>query len=302
MAGKKRGLGKNNLKALLAETFDANIVTNKTPDDLPKNKQEQTSGLLELPISKCQPGQYQPRHHMAPEALRSLADSIRAQGIIQPIVVRPLDEGNYEIVAGERRFQAAKMAGLEKVPVVVKVLPDQAALAVALIENIQRENLNPIEEAKGYKRLIDEFELTHEALANTLGKSRTVITNALRLLGLERLVRRALEEGLIEMGHAKVLLGLKGEKQMQASDIIQAKKLTVREAEKLVASFAQRPLEQTASMKPSIDPDIKRLQMDLSERLAAKVVLNHTAKGKGTLVVHYNSVDELEGILAHLRD
>ncbi len=238
---------------------------------------------------------------MDEEALQELAASIRAQGVLQPVVVRPMSgTGRYELVAGERRWRAAQLAGLQDIPAVIRDVPDQAAMAIALIENIQRENLNPVEEAHALHRLIDEFDMTHQQAADAVGRSRAAVSNLLRLLDLSADVKALLENGDLEMGHARALLSLTSDQQGQVARQVVAKGLSVRETEHLV-----RRLQQTASSgrpaSPSTDPDIRRLQDDLSAQLGAMVKIQHTARGKGRLVVHYNSLDELDGILNHIK-
>jgi ParB family chromosome partitioning protein len=256
--------------------------------------------LRDLPLDLVQRGRYQPRTEMDPDALEDLAASIRAQGVVQPIVVRPLQGGGrYEIIAGERRWRAAQLAGLHEIPAVVRDVPDQAAMAIALIENIQRENLNPMEEAQALKRLIDEFEMTHQQTADAVGRSRAAVSNLLRLLDLNGDVKRMVETGDLEMGHARALLGLSPEDQSQAARQVVAKGLSVRETEQLVRRL-QAPVTDKPGT-PTLDPDIRKLQEDLSAQLGAMVRIQHSARGKGRLVVLYNSIDELDGILAHLK-
>ena len=256
--------------------------------------------LRQLPVDLLQRGKYQPRTHMDPGALEELASSIKAQGVVQPIVVRELGTGSYEIIAGERRWRAAQMAGLESVPAVVRNIPDQAAIAIALIENIQRENLNPVEEAVALQRLIDEFGMTHQQTAESVGRSRAAVTNLLRLLSLNDDVRTMLEEGRMDMGHARALLGLSGDTQSQTARQVVEKGLSVRETEDLV----RRLLEQRAVPRKThevSDPDVRRLQDELSEKLAARVRISHGSKGRGRLTIDYNSLEELEGVLARIR-
>ncbi len=250
-----------------------------------------------LPIEKLQRGEYQPRTNMDQASLEELAASIKAQGIIQPILVRPVSGDHYEIIAGERRWRAAQIAQLDEVPVLVRDIPDEATLAVALIENIQRENLNPVEEAVGLKRLMDEFELTHEEMAKSVGRSRTAVTNLLRLLGLTTGAKAMLEEGKIEMGHARALLGLPSDMQDTAASEVYAKKLSVRQTEALVRSYLNPPTKKT---KPSKSSDIRSLEESLSETLGTKVLVEDN-KGKGKLVIEYKNLDILDGILAHIK-
>ncbi len=264
---------------------------------------EATAGkdeLRQIPIDQLQRGKYQPRTHMNTEALEELAASIKAQGVVQPIVVRPLAAGNYEIVAGERRWRASQLAGLETVPAVVRKIPDEAAIAIALIENIQRENLNPVEEANAFTRLIDEFHMTHQQVAEAVGRSRAAVTNLLRLLMLNADVRELLENARMDMGHARALLALEGKAQSQAARQVVGKGLSVRETENLVRRLLAKPAGRK-TQAGGIDPDIRLLTQQLSEKLGAKVRLQHSAKGKGRLVVEYNTLDELDGIIAHIR-
>lgn len=256
--------------------------------------------LKDVPVEFLQRGKYQPRRDMHPESLEELANSIRAQGVMQPIVVRPLGPDRYEIIAGERRWRAAQMAELEVVPTLIKDVPDEAAIAMALIENIQREDLNPIEEAQALIRLQNEFELTQQEVATAVGKSRTAVTNLMRLMSLQEEVRRLLEHGDLEAGHAKALLGLKEGQQVEAARAVVARGLSVRQTEVLV----RRMLQQTETGKATqerIDPDIKRLEEKLSEQVGVPVILQHSAKGKGRLVFKYNNLDELDGIIAHIK-
>lgn len=290
MTAKRRGLGRG-LDALLGSPVGAG----EEVDERPASRE-----LRDLPLDLVQRGRYQPRTDMDPDALEDLAASIRAQGVVQPIVVRPLQGGGrYEIIAGERRWRAAQLAGLHEIPAVVRDVPDQAAMAIALIENIQRENLNPMEEAQALKRLIDEFEMTHQQTADAVGRSRAAVSNLLRLLDLNGDVKRMVETGGLEMGHARALLGLSADAQSQAARQVVAKGLSVRETEELVRRLQAPVTDRPAA--PALDPDIRRLQDDLSARLGAIVRIQHGARGKGRLVVHYNSIDELDGILSHLK-
>lgn len=251
--------------------------------------------LKELPVDLIQRGKYQPRTHMDESALQDLADSIKTQGIIQPVVVRKIESGNYEIIAGERRWRAAQMAGLHKVPVVIRDIPDEAAVVVALIENIQRENLNPVEEAAGLQRLIDEFGLTHQQIAETIGRSRTAVTNLIRLLGLQPKHKELLEQGKIDMGHARAMLPLEEEKQTELANAVVQKGLSVRQAEAMAKKLQEG--KQRKKKKPEKSADIKTLEDDISERLGATVLIDHKPNGKGKLVIEYHSSDELEGII-----
>jgi ParB family chromosome partitioning protein len=302
MSQKKRGLGRG-LDALLggmADDFSTPVAPGEAPR--PEAAQPGDGELRTLPVDVLQRGRYQPRIDMDPGALEELAESIRAQGVVQPIVVRELDgqPGRYEIVAGERRWRASQMAGLHEIPAVVRKIPDNVALAIALIENIQREQLNPMEEAHALQRLIDEFELTHQEAADAVGRSRVAVSNLLRLLALNEDVKRLLENGDIEMGHARALLGLTGARQTEAARLVVNRGLSVRETEHLVRQMLEVPKVGQAPA-PASDPNIRRLQDDLSERLGAKVNLQHSAKGKGKLVISYNTLDELDGILEHIK-
>jgi ParB family chromosome partitioning protein len=258
--------------------------------------------LKQIPIEYLQPGQYQPRKDMHQETLEELAASIKVQGIMQPIVVRPVSsvtaDTKYEIIAGERRWRAAQIAGLHDVPAIVRDVPDEAAIAMALIENIQRENLNPMEEAVALHRLQEEFELTQQQVADAVGKSRVTVTNLLRLMTLNEDVRTMLEHGDIEMGHARALLGLHDQHQSEAGRQVVAKGLTVRQTEALVRGWHEPVVAQA---KPVSNPDIKRLETNLGDRLGAKVELKHNGKGKGKLVINYSTLDELDGILSHIK-
>ncbi len=294
MAVKKKGLGRG-LDALLGGSVS-------TPEpSLEKEVPEKS--LRELPVDLIQRGRYQPRTDMDAEALEELAASIRAQGVLQPVVVRPMsDTGRYELIAGERRWRAAQLAGLQEIPAVVRDVPDQAAMAIALIENIQRENLNPVEEAHALHRLIDEFDMTHQQAADAVGRSRAAVSNLLRLLDLSPDVKALLENGDLEMGHARALLSLNADQQGQVARQVVAKGLSVRETEHLVRRLQRAaPGDRPQSSVPAPDPDIRRLQDDLSAQLGAMVKIQHTARGKGRLVVHYNSLDELDGILNHIK-
>ncbi|GHB71565.1 chromosome partitioning protein ParB [Psychrosphaera saromensis] len=293
MSSRKRGLGRG-LDALLSTQSNHNTNSDKAID---KAELEAKTGLSKIPIELLIPGKYQPRQDMSPEALEDLASSIRSQGIIQPIVVRPISDDTYEIIAGERRWRAAQLAELDLVPCIIKDVPDEAAVAIALIENIQREDLNAMEEAIALQRLQDEFELTHQEVADAVGKSRTSITNYLRLNKLEPDVKTLMEHGDLEFGHAKVLLGLSGDEQIFAARKVVAKELTVRDTEKLVNSITEGVKDKEIVDK---DPDVKLLEQQLIERLGAKVDISYNRKGKGKLVISYSSLDELDGIISHL--
>lgn len=299
MSAKKKGLGRG-LDALLGS---AAIPKKEVPTDPAQVASspavENLDGeLRHLPIEFLERGRYQPRRDMDPQALEDLAASIKAQGIMQPIVVRPQGPKKFEIIAGERRWRASQLAGLDKVPCVIRDVPDEAAIAMALIENIQREDLNPIEEAAALQRLQDEFELTHQQVAEAVGKSRTTVTNLLRLMSLSAEARKLVEHGDLEMGHARAILTLDHPKQTEAARAIVAKGLSVRQTEALVRRLQH---EKVNSGEIRLDPDVRRLQDDLSERIGAPVMIQHNAKGKGKLVINYSSLDELDGILAHIK-
>jgi ParB family chromosome partitioning protein len=262
--------------------------------------------LASLPLDLLARGKYQPRTDMRTDSLSELADSIKAQGLVQPILVRPLGRANpgesqrYEIIAGERRWRAAQMAGLAEIPAVIRDVPDEAAVSMALIENIQREDLNPLEEAGALQRLVDEFGLTHQSAAEAVGRSRVAVSNLLRLLELADEVKALLEERRIEMGHARALLGLNSRRQqIEVAGLVAKKGLSVRDTEALVRRIISPP---AAAGEPGAhDPDIQRLERELADKLGAKVAFQHSASGKGKLVVSYNSLDELEGILGHIQ-
>lgn len=316
MVAKKRGLGRG-LDALLggsnkglatatldkteSSSGDDEVTTISSSDSSANGTVNQTTGdLRELPIDLLQPGKYQPRVDMHQDSLQDLANSIKAQGVLQPIVVRGIGEGRYEIIAGERRWRAAQLAELHQVPAVIRDVPDEAAIAMALIENIQRENLNPIEEASALERLIEEFELTHQQAADAVGRSRAAVSNLLRLLSLNPDVRKLLENGDLEMGHARALLTLSGDAQSKAARDVAARGLSVRETEQLV----NRSKDSSAKAKPKVaemDPNIQRLQNELAEKLGAPVAVQHASTGKGKVVINYSTLDELDGILAHIK-
>ena len=302
MSAKKRGLGRG-LDALLSSSKPAPSADNQQqatakPEQVSEVVAEQSKGELQkLAIEFLQSGKYQPRKDMSEEALEELASSIRAQGIIQPIVVRPIGANKYEIIAGERRWRAAQLAKLDTVPCIIKDVPDEAAVAIALIENIQREDLNAMEEAIALNRLLNEFELTHQQVAEAVGKSRTTVTNLLRLNNLNDDVKILLEHGDIEMGHARCLLALDGEAQSDAARSAVAKALTVRETEKLVRAILEPAPEKEVQEK---DPDVKQLEQKLAENLGAKVEINYNKKGKGKLVISYTNLDELDGFLSRI--
>lgn len=279
MALKKRGLGRG-LDALLGDVKPA--------------AEESKTNLQTLPIEFLQRGQYQPRKDMDPETLKELADSIKVQGIIQPIVVRLIADNKYEIIAGERRWRASQIAALQEVPVVIKDIDDRSAMAIALIENIQREDLNALEESEALSRLIDEFDMTHQQAADAVGKSRATVSNLLRLLDLQADVKTLLAKGMIEMGHARALLALDDHLQIEIANKVVKHGLTVRATEKLIKDLGT---EKKVSQKPSLDSDTLRLQEQLTEKTGAKVTINHQQNGKGTLTFSYTNLEELEGII-----
>ena len=299
MAGKRRSLGKG-LDALLSGGNAAtNAATVETSSAGPvKTPESAGSGdTRSIPVEHIERGRYQPRRDFDPEALQELADSIRAQGLIQPIVLRPLADQRYEIIAGERRWRAAQLAGLSEIASLVRDVDDEAAMAMALIENIQREDLNPVEEAAALQRLQQEFGLTQQEVADAVGKSRSTVANLLRLMALEADVRRLLEHGDIDMGHARCLLALSGNEQVAAARQVVARELSVRQTEALV----RRLQAESRNTEPAqIDPDIRRLQDELAQKIGAPVQIQHNASGKGRLVLSYASLDELDGILAHI--
>jgi ParB family transcriptional regulator, chromosome partitioning protein len=303
MAKKHKGLGKG-LDALLSAGLGISSPAPQMPvnEDADQKAPEYKDGkLAHLPVEIIQRGKYQPRRDMHQEALEELAESIKVQGVMQPIVVRPIGEGRYEIIAGERRWRATQLAGIDKIPAVIRDVPDEAAIAMALIENIQRENLNPMEEAMALKRLQDEFELTHAEVAQAVGKSRTTVTNLLRLIALNDDVKTLLEHGDLEMGHARALLTLDADAQRDIAKQIVAKGLSVRQTETLVRSYQEQKIK-TKSLEPAkASADIRQLQDKLSDTLGAEVLIQHSAKGKGKLVINYNSLDELDGILNHIK-
>ena len=282
---RRRGLGRG-LDALLSGTAAVHSV-------------DGVRELRELPLDLIRRNRFQPRRLIDPEALEDLAQSIRSQGVVQPIVVRPGGDGqHFELVAGERRWRAAQMAELAVIPAVVKELSDEAALGVALIENIQRQDLNPIEEAIAIKRLIDDFDLTHQEAGDAVGRSRAAVSNLLRLLDVRDDVRQLLEAGELEMGHARALLSLEGEVQSRAAAEVVARDLSVRDTEALVRRLNTPPKDSPARQP---DPDVRRLESDLSDRLGACVAIRHGVRGAGRLVIRYTNLDELDGILARIR-
>ena len=297
MSGKKRGLGRG-LDALLGAAGRPDAAQGETGTDASRDTHDDRI-LKELPVDLVQRGKYQPRRDIEPESLQELADSIKAQGVMQPIVVRPISDSKYEIIAGERRWRATQLAGLDHIPAVIRDVSDEAAIAMALIENIQREDLNPIEEAMSLQRLQQEFELTQQEVANAIGKSRSTVANLLRLMTLQEDVRRLVEHGDLEMGHARALLGLEGTQQSQAARTVVGKGFSVRQTEALVRKLLER--KESPPPVQHLDPNIRHLQDDLSQRLGARVEIKHGAGGKGKLVLAYNSLDELDGILSHIK-
>ena len=315
MGAKKRGLGRG-LDALLGSTAastaaDTPAAATPPPAGTPAlqavpataqsapDEQRADGSLCTLPVDIIERGKYQPRIDMHKESLQDLADSISAQGVLQPIVVRGVGAGKYEIIAGERRWRAAQLAGLHEIPAIVREVEDRAAIAIALIENIQRENLNPLEEAKALDRLIREFQLTHEQAAEAVGRSRAAVSNLLRLLELEAGVKDLVEQGVLEMGHARALLALSGPRQLEAARQVKARGLSVRATEGLVRQLQQ---PRKARLAPAAkDPDIQRLETKLADKLGASVLIRAGRGGKGKLEISYNSLDELDGILEHIR-
>ena len=297
MTAKKKRLGRG-LEALLSKPIaDTASVTGDDKDT-----------LRNIPLEHLQKGRYQPRVDMRQDTLEDLASSIKAQGVVQPIVARPLNKTNgdtqrYEIVAGERRWRAAQMAGLSDIPTVVRIVPDDAAIAMALIENIQRENLNPLEEARALDRLIKEFKLTHQEAADAIGRSRVSVSNLLRLLDLSDRVMALLESRQIEMGHARALLAISGTaEQLDAARQVIKKQLSVRDTERLVRRMlANRSSKKTTQAQSSGNADIRRLEVEITDKIGAKVRIDHSQKGSGKLVIQYNSLDELDGILKHIK-
>jgi ParB family chromosome partitioning protein len=313
MAIKKRGLGRG-LDALLGPAGRPSRPEGDAQGDAgPESavsvaaapaavvQHDADGALRSLPVDVIQRGRYQPRIDMHPESLQNLADSIREQGVVQPIVVRGIGDSRYEIIAGERRWRAAQLAGLHEIPAVIRDVEDRAAIAIALIENIQRENLNPLEEARALKRLISEFEMTHEQAAQAVGRSRVAVSNLLRLLDLEDAVKGMVERRELEMGHARALLALSGARQEEAARQVIARGLTVRATERLVQELQRTNVPHRPSSRASRDPDIQRLEARLSDRLGASVQIRHGSGGKGRLEIRYNSLDELDGILEHIK-
>jgi len=290
----KRKLNRG-LEALLGASVAAKPSQAATGTADTQDASEPSAPLSEIPIEQLQRGVYQPRSEFEPEALDTLAASIKAQGILQPVVVRPISQHRYEILSGERRWRAAQLAGLDRVPVVIRDVPDEDAIAIALIENIQREDLNPVEEAFGLKRLQDEFGLNQEQIAQAVGRSRSAVANSLRLLNLHGDIQKMLGQGAIEVGHAKVLLGLDSADQLRAARQVAKRGLSVRQTEALVKSWGG-----DAAVKPNKDPNVSRLEQDLSARFGARVRIHHQQNGRGRLEIQYTTLDELDGILKRL--
>ena len=290
MAVKKRGLGRG-LDALLGGTTVSALQEEAAKVD--------SRELQYLPLDLIQRGKYQPRRDMDPAALEELASSIKTHGVMQPIVVRPIGGGRYEIIAGERRWRASQQAAVDKIPAMVRELSDESAIAMALIENIQREDLNPVEEAMALQRLQQEFQLTQQQVADAVGKSRVTISNLLRLIALPDEIKTLLSHGDLEMGHARALLGLPLEQQVEGARHVVARGLTVRQTEALVRQWLNTKEKPATATKA--DPDISRLEQRLAERLGSPVQIKHGQKGKGKLVISYSSLDELQGVLAHIR-
>lgn len=295
MNAKKRGLGKG-LDALLSTSANARNKQMAGDEQASEATAVVQNELRKLPIEWLQPGKYQPRKDMSPDALEELAFSIQSQGVIQPIVVREIGRDQFEIIAGERRWRAAQLAKLDIVPCLIKDVPDESAIAIALIENIQREDLNAMEEAVALQQLMNEFELTHQQVAEAVGKSRATVSNLLRLNGLNDDVKLLLEHGDIEMGHARALLSLEGALQSQAANNIAQRGLTVRETEKLVKKLLE---PKVIKPTPEKDPDVMSLERRLSEQLNVKVVIQQKGNGKGKLMIDYASFDELDNIIAN---
>ena len=267
---------------------------------LSRNDERADDALTELAVGLLKPGRFQPRTRMDPQSIAELADSIRAQGLIQPILVRPIENAKYEIIAGERRWRACQLAGLTRVPVVIRSVPDKSALAMALIENIQREDLNPIEEATGIQRLIDEFDMTHDIAAQAVGRSRSAVTNLLRLLNLSKAVQDLLMQGKIEMGHARALLAVSGPRQAELAQQIISRNLSVRETEQLVGQTGVTT-GRTPRKQQRKDRDLQALEEELSELLGTSVTLKTMSGGRGKLTVDYASLDQLDSVLQILR-
>lgn len=287
MVGKKR----------LGRGLDALLPKEKAITE-PKSGGENRGNLDEVPIEWIRPGKYQPRTHFSDESIEELAESIKAQGLMQPIVLRALDSNQYEIIAGERRWRAAQRAGMEKIPAVIRQVDDESALAMSLIENIQREDLNPLEEATALQRLIDDFQFTHQEVAQAVGKSRSAVTNTLRLNHLAEPAAEMLVRGDLEMGHARALLTLEQDDQAEVARSIVAKGLNVRQTEALVRNFGKYGTKSSGSQ--AVDPDTRRLEENLGQQIGQPVQIRHSKKGNGKLVISYSSLEELSGILGRM--
>ena len=283
---KKPGLGRG-LDMLLSSTI--------------KDVNSKDGELKKLPVEKISKGEYQPRLSIDPDALQDLAESIKAQGLVQPVVVRRLDSGNYELIAGERRWRASQMAGLHTIPAIIRDIPDQAAAAMSLIENIQREDLNPLEEALAMSRLIADFGLTHQQTAESVGRSRTAVTNLLRLIDLEDKTKELLDSRQLDMGHARALLALSGKEQTDTALSVAKRQLSVRETERLVKKLQGAGSDDKTKAPVKKALEVQKLEERLSEKLGAHVIIQYNTKGKGKLVVEYNNLDELDGILEHIQ-
>jgi ParB family transcriptional regulator, chromosome partitioning protein len=296
---KKKRLGRG-LDALLSKP-------EASPSEAPSAADSPGDRLASIPVDLLQRGQYQPRVDMRQDTLEDLANSIRSQGVVQPIVARPLQNAagttqRYEIVAGERRWRAAQMAGLQEIPAIIREVPDDAAIAMALIENIQRENLNPLEEARALDRLIREFELTHQEAADAVGRSRAAVSNLLRLMDLSDKVKPMLEGRQIEMGHARALLSIEDRtQQFDAARQVVKNGMSVRETERLVRRMLGGETKKKTKAVPPANSDVRRLEVEITEKLGAKTQIDHTARGSGRILIEYNSLDELDGILKHIR-
>lgn len=294
-------MSKKSRKSGLGRGLDALLGNAAAPTAAPSQPAgDDQPSLVEIPVDLLRPGPYQPRSVMDPDRLAELANSIEKQGVVQPIVVRPVGSGEYEIIAGERRWRAAQLAELGTIPAVVRDVPDDVTVAIALIENIQRENLNPLEESTAFKRLIDEFEMTHQQVAETIGRSRAAVSNLLRLQDLQKPVKDMIDARELEMGHARALLSLSGEDQVKAAHAVVKGGLSVRATEKLVRDWKGRQAVNKRK-QPEVDPDIQRLESELTEKLAARVNITHNSKGAGKLVIQYHNLDELDGILGRIR-
>ena len=292
----------NKTKQSTAEAqMNADVLVAEKPAAALNNENQNRPGesIHYLPVSKIGKSPFQPRREFDEDLLAELANSIKVQGVIQPIVVRSLENNRYELVAGERRWRAAQLAGLDKIPALVRTLSDESAMTVALIENIQREDLNPIDEARAIKRIVDQWGLTHVEAAEAIGKSRTAVTNLLRLLSLNDDVKQMLETGDLEMGHARALLALSGKMQSEMARAVVARSLNVRETEQLIQRIKNKANKTITEQ--TTDPDVLRLQEDLSHKLGAKVAIKCKANGRGYVVINYHSLDELDGILAHIQ-